>query len=339
LTDTATGSPQAVTLVGVGQASVASLAIASALGFPSINVGSSNAQTLYLLNTGTVSVSITNASLSGANAADFSVYNACPSIGAGQACNLQLVFTPSTSGLRTATLTLTDNATGSPQTVAITGFGQALNPAVSIPQDLGFPVVTLGSFAVENFTVNNIGNVPIVFSSVAISGTDPSDFLLLSSCPQMNPGTGCTIYVAFTPVSTGTRVATLQFTDNATGNPQSVTLTGVGQAKTASAAMTPSALTFSAQTVGTESGGQYVYVTNSGAVAITVSSISIGGTNPVDFQIISSTCAGATLTQNQYCYAEVVFTPTATGARSATITATDNGVGGSQTATLSGTGQ
>jgi titin len=41
-------------------------------------------------------------------------------------------------------------------------------------------------------------------------------------------GGNCTIGVTFTPSAAGQRVATLSFTDNASGSPQTVSLTGTG---------------------------------------------------------------------------------------------------------------
>jgi len=116
-------------------------------------------------------------------------------------------------------------------------------------------------------------------------------------------------------------------------------LTGIGQGKTASASLIQSTLTFAAQTVGTQSNGQYVYLYNTGGASLTVSGVSIAGTNPRDFHIYYSNCAGVTLIQNAYCYVQITFTPTATGARTATVVATDNATGGSQSSTLNGTGQ
>jgi hypothetical protein len=72
---------------------------------------------------------------------------------------------------------------------------------------------------------------------------------------------------------------------------------------------------------------------------LTVSGVATSGTNPQDFQVYYSTCAGVTLSQNAYCYIQITFTPTATGARTATVSVTDNGTGGKQSATLNGTGQ
>lgn len=339
LTDNAAGSPQSVTLVGVGQVSSATLALASALAFPSLLVASYNAQSLLLQNTGTLTVTVSAVSISGTNAADFTVYNACPTIAAGSTCYLPLAFVPSAAGLRTATLKITDNATGSSQSVILTGFGQAVNAALSIPQALAFPSVTVGSYLLESIPIYNVGNTTVLFTSVTVTGVNASDFQMFGSCPQMTPGAGCTIYVAFIPSGTGTRVASLKFTDTATGSPQSVTLSGIGQGKTDSAALTPSTLTFAAQTVGTQSGSQYVYLSNTGAAPVTVSGVAISGANPRDFQVYYSTCAGATLSQNAYCYIQITFTPTATGARTATVVVADNATGGTQSATLNGTGQ
>ena len=246
---------------------------------------------------------------------------------------------PTAAGLRTATLTIKDNATGSPQLVTLTGFGQALNAELSIPQALAFPSVIVGSYLVESIPIYNIGNTNVLITSVTVIGTNSTDFQVFGSCPQMTPGAGCTIYVAFTPKNSGTRLASLQFTDSATGSPQSVTLSGIGQGKTDSAALTPSTLTFAAQTVGTQSGVQNLYLYNTGAAPLTVSGVAISGTNPQDFQVYYSTCAGATLSQNTYCYIQITFTPTATGARIATAVVTDNATGGTQSATLNGTGQ
>ena len=118
-----------------------------------------------------------------------------------------------------------------------------------------------------------------------------------------------------------------------------MTLTGIGQGKTTTASLTPSTLTFAAQTVGTQSNGQYIYLTNTGSAPLTISTVAIAGTNPVDFHVSYSNCAGATVNPSTYCYATITFTPTATGARTATVVVTDNAIGSSQSATLSGTGQ
>ena len=55
---------------------------------------------------------------------DFAETNACgASLAAGANCAISVTFTPSTGGTRSGTLTITDNAAGSPHTVTLTGTG------------------------------------------------------------------------------------------------------------------------------------------------------------------------------------------------------------------------
>jgi len=97
----------------------------------------------------------------------------------------------------------------------------------------------------------------------------------------------------------------------------------------------PASLPFAKQTVGTQSAAKPITVTNKGTAALTISGITITGAFPGDFAQNSncgSLAAGASCTIN------VTFKPTAAGARTATISITDNGGGSPQTVPLSGTG-
>jgi hypothetical protein len=100
-----------------------------------------------------------------------------------------------------------------------------------------------------------------------------------------------------------------------------------------------SSLSFGNQTKNTTSAAQSVTVTNNGPGALTISSIAISGTNAGDFaQTNSCPLSPATLGVNGTCNISSTFTPTATGARNASVTITDNGSGGQQSVSLSGTG-
>ena len=70
-------------------------------------------------------------------------------------------------------------------------------------------------------------------------------------------------------------------------------------------------------------------VSNAGAVAVTITAISITGTNPGDFSQTNN--CGKSLNGNSSCTINVTFKPTATGTRSASVTLTDTG-GGSRRA-------
>lgn len=77
-----------------------------------------------LSNSGTETVTITGVSIAGTNASEFAQSNTCgTSVAAGASCTITVTFTPASTGLRTATLSVADNASGSPQTVALSGAG------------------------------------------------------------------------------------------------------------------------------------------------------------------------------------------------------------------------
>ena len=105
----------------------------------------STAQTVTLNNTGTAMLSITSVAVTGANAGDFSETDTCgSSVAAGSYCTIAVLFTPSTAGSRTASISITDNASGSPQMVGLSGTGTA--PVVSLsPAGLTFASQTVGT--------------------------------------------------------------------------------------------------------------------------------------------------------------------------------------------------
>jgi len=81
-------------------------------------------QTITLTNGGTAALAITNLTASG----DFAQTNTCgTSVAAGGNCSISVSFTPTSAGQRSGTVTIADNAANSPQTVSLTGTGQAAN--------------------------------------------------------------------------------------------------------------------------------------------------------------------------------------------------------------------
>ena len=77
-----------------------------------------------LSNTGSAALGITSIAFTGANATDFTEVDTCsPSVAAGGNCTIAISFTPSAAGAVTASLTITDNASGSPQAVLLSGTG------------------------------------------------------------------------------------------------------------------------------------------------------------------------------------------------------------------------
>ena len=341
--DNATGSPQAVALTGTGTAAqtfTVSLSPAS-LAFASTVVGSTTAaQVVTVKNTGTGTVTLSSETTTGTNATSFlkSATTCGATLAAGASCTVSVEFKPTVTGSLTASLSVADNATGSPQTVALTGTGASSTPTVTLtPASIAFPNTITGTTSdAQVVTLKNTGAVTVTISSIALGGTNATSFLELGTCgTTLAAGASCSLYVAFKPASAAALTGTLSVTDTATGSPQKVTLTGTGTAAP-SVKLSPTSIAFATTLHGTTSAAQAVTLTNSGTSTLTLTSISLTGTGAADFEALD-TC-GATLAASASCTVYVAFKPVAAGSFSASLTVADNGSTTSQSVTLTGTG-
>jgi FG-GAP-like repeat/Abnormal spindle-like microcephaly-assoc'd, ASPM-SPD-2-Hydin len=338
ITDNGSNSPQTVALSGTGSGPAASLT-PSTLTFSSQPEGSTSAaQTVTLTNTGNATLSITSFATSG----PYGQTNTCgTSVGASAKCTISVTFTPTASGTQTGTLTVTDSASGSPHTVALTGTGTT-SPFVSLDKlSLGFSTVNVGSSSSPlTITLTNTGKTALTINAggIALSGANSGDFSLspASNCPispsTLASGASCTISVTFTPTASGTRTASLTFTDNAANNPQSVTLSGVGNASPV-VSLSPASLDFSSETIGSPSAVKTITLTNTGNAALTITAIT-ASTNFSE----TSTC-GTTVDAGKNCTISVTFTPLSANSLTGTLTISDNATNSPQTVSLSGSGQ
>jgi len=298
-------------------------------------------QTLTVSNTGGTPVTFTNIVTSG----DFAgaTLAQCPSIAVeGTPCTFHITFTPTAAGVRTGTITFTDSATGSPQTVTLNGTGVAGVIGIT-PTSLTFGNQVVGTTsAAQTVTVSNNGEFALIFSSIVTSG----DFAgaTLAQCPSIgeeNPP--CVFSITFKPTATGTRTGTITFTDNATGSPQTVTLTGTATGGAATVTVTPSGLTFGAQAISTTSAPSSVMVTNTGTAAVNFAGFTTSGADAEDFSVPLPSSGGGcsatgSLAAGASCTINVLFTPQAAGTRTATLLIADNATGSPQAVALSGTG-
>ncbi len=120
IADSATGSPQLVNMTGTGVSSSLSVSLSpTSLSFGSQNIGTTSAgQNVTLTNTGSAALSISSIAVTGSNNGDFAQTNSCgSSLAAGANCTHWCDFHADCgTGSRSASVTITDNATGSPQT-------------------------------------------------------------------------------------------------------------------------------------------------------------------------------------------------------------------------------
>jgi hypothetical protein len=147
VTYTSTGSttPQTttITLTGTGTPATGGTVTVtpSSLAFGSQAVSSTSAPlSVTVTSNSTAAVNFTGFTVGGANASDFAVplpnsSTGCSPTGtlaAGASCIINVVFTPQANGPQTATLNIADNATGSPQMVALSGTGVTSSVIIAV---------------------------------------------------------------------------------------------------------------------------------------------------------------------------------------------------------------
>jgi len=341
-TDNASDSPQTVTLSGTGTGPEPGFSPPS-FSFGNQFKGTSSAtQTETVTNIGTLNLVISAVTVAGSNAGDFAKSaDTCTgaTLESTATCTVSVTFTPSVVGSRSATLSFADNIPSSPQTVALSGTGTAPAVSLSAPSlSFGYQLLSALSTPLTE-TVTNSGNANLTISTVTLAGTNVGDFAKsVDTCTgaTVPPNGDCTVSVTITPSALASRSATLTFADNAFDSPQTVGLSGTGALPAAS--LSTSSFGFSSQVLNTTSDAQAETVTNISPVNLTISTVTLGGTNASDFATSGDGCTGSTVAPNASCTVSITFTPSSTGSRTASLTFTDNAPSSPQTSSLTGTG-
>ena len=334
--DTGANAPHSVTLSGIGaDAGPAMDLFPVSLNFGTLAMGSSSAaETVTLTNMGNLALSITGIAIAGANPGSFKQTNTCgSSVAAGANCTISVTFAPVVAAARSASLTITDNAAGSPHSVALSGTGASWAVALSATS-LSFGYQTTGSpSAAQAITLTNTGTAAVALDGIAITGADTGSFSETNTCEGMVPvGQSCTISVTFTPWASGSQSASLTITDDAANSPQNVALSGTGAAPIFT--MSPASLSFGTQAVGTRA-AQTVTLTNTGAVPVIIVSVFTGGAYSGWFS--ATNACGSSVAVGKSCTFSVIFIPSGVGSvQNTTLTVVTNGSWG--IVPLSGTG-
>jgi hypothetical protein len=130
----------------------------ASISFPSTSVGSSGGPVpVTLTNTGQAALSVTGVSITGSDANQFSQTNNCTSVQPTATCTFNVTFTPTLAGSATANLTITDNASGSPQAVALSGVGTGADMGLGVSSGGSSQTVTAGSTTTYALSIGGKG--------------------------------------------------------------------------------------------------------------------------------------------------------------------------------------
>ncbi len=361
---------QTVYLFGYALNALATLAPISptALNFGPVAIGTTGSSSAFLQNLGNVPLAVSESvTASGTNPApaDFTAMDTCAGVvPAGGGCILNVTFTPSAVGLRTALVHITSTTSGAvgvPQTVALTGSGSAPTTAAAAPATITFPNTLMGVTSAPLLaTFTNTGTRPLVLTANAVlGGADPGDFSFTFpfnnpaslACGQFSPGSAgaqyspqiaCPISFTFTPTAPGMRTATFTIMDTASNSPHVVTLQGIS-ANGSVDTISPNPLAFGNQPKGTPSGAMTLMFSNAtGTGTLTITALMVTGNNPGDFTQVpgGGTCGALPISVNAgaACTLQFVFTPMTATSESAALMVTDSSATSPEQVLFTGTG-
>lgn len=180
---------------------------------------------------GSAAIQITSVQISGGG--DFSFFPGSPSnpctgtLNPGGRCTIPMAFAPTQPGIRTGTLTITDNTPAQQHTIQLRGTGRQGKLTYN-PKSIGFPATAVGSTSASK-PIKLRNNNPVALSLGSPSVDNP-DFILSGSClGSISPKSGCELDVNFKPSQHAKETGTLTIPDDAAGAPHQVKLTGAGK--------------------------------------------------------------------------------------------------------------
>jgi hypothetical protein len=348
VTDDAPGSPHVLSVVGIGSGPLA-VPSPTSISFANQPQGSiSPAKVVTIFNQGNQPLQVANLAPAGPDKAQFAVQsNTCGSNGVpgGASCSLNVVFAPLGIGPYQAEIDVIDNSgglTGAKQVIALTGTGVVAAPIANVsPASLTFGTLAVGTTSgPQAITLRNLGSAALTLSQVKFTGPDAPSFAISPSnttCPTgggtVAIGSVCIIEIDFAPQTSGSKSATVNFIDNAAGSPQAIALSAMAIAPTLQ--ISPTALNFAQQSVGTASPSQPITLSNSGTSPVTINGFSVNGANAGDFTE-NGNCSSVLGVRRNLSEITVIFKPIAAGNRSASISIADNAAGNPHSVALTG---
>ena len=337
--------PLSATGVLAGQLS----ASPSTLTFGNVKVGESAAKTETFTNSGGSSLTISQATVSGAGF-QMSGLTLPLTLSPGQSTSFSVVFTPQTSGSASGTIT----AGGSPSlsssvrfvqtslntssstttetvTVNMSGMGTTSGVLAVAPTSRSFGDVQVGTSQSQAATLTNSGGSSLTISQAKATG---AGFSLsgLTAPLTLAAGQSANFNVVFAPQPTGSVTGNIAILSDASNPTLNMPLSGTGDSA-GSLTANPSSHSFGNVQIGSNSTFSET-LTNSGGTSLTILQATATGAG---FSV-SGLSLPVTLTAGQSKTFSVVFAPSSAGSVSGNLAMLNNGPNPTLNIALSGTG-
>jgi hypothetical protein len=329
LTDDASTAPLNIAITGTAVAAGSLSGNPTSFGFGNVQVGTSQSQTETLKNTGSESITISQATVVGA-AFSYTGLSLPLTLAPNQSTTFGVVFAPTSAGAGSGSLSLTVSGSSTVVNFALSGTGVMPAALSETSASITFTSVQVGQNQAQTETVTNTGGVNATISQATAMGTGFS--LTGPSLPvTLTPGQSTSFSVTFAPQSAGSFSGSVAISSNASNPNLSVALSGTatGQSQ-GQLSVSPTTINVGNVTVGTS--GTQTGTLNATGASVTVSSVSVGS---AEFVI---TGLPVTIPAGQSASFTVKFTPQASGVASVSASFTSNASNSSTPTTITGTG-
>jgi hypothetical protein len=200
------------------------------LTFTNVQVGQNQTQTETVQNTGSTTVTISAATVSGTG---FSISGISTplTLMPGQSTSFKVTLTPPSAGNFRGSVSITSDASNPSLTIPLSGNSTAAAGALSVGPTIAVGNVVVGTSGTAAGTLT-AGGASVRVSSVTLGGTNPSEFSISGVTFPVTVTTSqpVTFTVTFTPGASGAASATASFASNASNTPSIANLTGTGTA-------------------------------------------------------------------------------------------------------------
>jgi hypothetical protein len=220
-----------VALTGTGTTPADIDATPTSHNYGSVPVGSSASRIFTIRNIGGANLQVSATALAGTDPGQFAIISGGGSftLVANATRNVEVRFAPTSSGPKSATLSLTSNDPDEGSfNVPLDGTGTTAPDIAVSPLTHNYGAQSIGSSVTQAFTVSNTGNVSLVVSAPTLTGTDFA-FVSGQNGFTLAPGASSAIEVRFSPTTEGPKSGTLTISSNDVDeSPIDIPLSGSG---------------------------------------------------------------------------------------------------------------
>jgi Abnormal spindle-like microcephaly-assoc'd, ASPM-SPD-2-Hydin len=329
LTNDGSSAPLNIAITGTAVAAGNLSGNPTSFSFGNVQVGASQSQTETLKNTGSESITISQATVVG-TAFNYTGLSLPLTLAPNQSTTFGVVFAPTSAGAGSGSLSLAISGSSTVVDFALSGTGVTPAALSARPASITFSSIPVGQNQAQTETVTNTGGVNATISQATAAGTGFS-LTGLSLPVTLTPGQSASFSVTFAPQSAGGFSGSVTISSNASNPSLSVALSGTatGQSE-GQLSVSPATINVGNVTVGTS--GTQTGTLNATGASVTVSSVSVGS---AEFVI---TGLPVTIPAGQSANFSVTFTPQASGVASVSASFTSNASNSPTPATVTGTG-